>query len=1274
MQFRILGPLEVYEQNCQVELGGRKQRALLGVLLLHANEPISSERLIDELWGARPPARAHKLVQGYVSGLRKVLGAERLVTRPPGYLVLVEPAELDLLDFDRLAAEARAAQEPRLVAERLREALALWRGSALADLRLEGFAASEAERLNELRLTTLLTRIEADLELGRHVELVGELESLVAAHPLQERLRALLMLALYRSGRQADALELYRATRTLLADELGLDPSPELQRLERLVLTHDTELDLPRVEATVETAPAPPAAPGPEPERLRRTVTVVFGDLVDSVGLGERLDPESLHNVLARYSDTCAEVLERHGGTVEKYIGDAVVAIFGLPSLHEDDALRAVRAAVEVREAVADLSAELERAWGVGLGVKLAVSSGEVFVAPGSRRNAFASGDTINVAARLQETAGEGEILLGDQTHRLVEQAVRVDALAPLVLKGRSAPVRAWRLLELHGGDLSQIRAPTTPFVGRERELAVLERELARTASERACRLCTLVGSPGVGKSRLVRQLAIALGDEATWVVGRCLSYGEGITYRPLAEIVRGLGGGEPRECVRELLAGTEHAELVGERVLGAIGLAEPGGREETFWAVRRLLEAAAQRRPLVAVFEDVHWAEPTLLDMLEYVGGFSSGAPILLLCLARPELLEARPGWAAPQQGRSVLELEPLPEPNAEELVAALGTDRLDEQAQARIVETAEGNPLFLEQLVAVQTSGEPTTLPPTVQAVLAARIDRLEAGERAVLARASVEGWSFHRGALAALLPKRWHEELGAHLMALVRKQLIRPHPPDFAGEDGFRFMHVLTRDAAYAGLPKELRAELHEGVADWLETKPMSQDEIVGYHLEQACRFRAELGGEGPRTAAAARLESAGRTALARCDRPAAINLLGRAVALLDESEPARAAALSELGAALTEAGSLPEADRVLVEAQQVAEAFSDERLQAHAAVQQLLLRLQSATDATADASATVEQVLPVFVRHGDEVGACRARRLEAWVHWIRGDTRAAESSWQEAAAHARRAGSEREEAEVLMWLGSATLFGPNPAHEGVARCKKLLPRLANRPIEKALLLRPLAALEAMLGRFDESRRLLADAKETLVAFPVSLDAASHPEAYVAMLADDPAEAERCLRADYEKLARMGEKGYLSTTAALLARAVEAQGRDEEAYELTEVAEQTAASDDVSTQIVWRGVRARLIVKGGATREAQRLAREAVALAEQTDWLNHHGDALVDLAAVLQVAGRVEGEIEALEAALDLYDRKHNLVAADRVGARLAELAHGVTEPTPLEVVSE
>src|ERR671931_189963 len=1211
MEFRILGPLEVHDHGRQMSLGGGKQRALLGVLLLHANESISSERLIDELWGDQPPARAHKLVQGYVSGLRKLLGPARVVTRPPGYLVRVEAGELDALEFDRLVAEARTVDEPLLRAERMREALELWRGSALADLRLDGFAAREAERLNEVRLAALLDRIEVDLELGRHAELVGELEALVAAHPLQERFRALLMLALYRSGRQADALELYRATRRLLDDELGLDPSPELQRLERLVLTHDSELDPPRFEARVELPPAP--TPPPEPERLRRTVSVVFGDLAGSTSLGERLDPESLHGVLDRYSETCAEVLERHGGTVEKFIGEA-------------------------------------------------------FVGPGSRRDAFASGDAINVAARLEEAAVEGEILLGEQTKRLIEPAVRAEPPEPLAGKGRVAVVRAWRLVELKAGDLSQIRPPSTPFVGRKPQLDALEQQFARAISEEGCRLCTIVGAPGVGKSRLVRQLVDKLGDDATVVVGRCLSYREGITYRPLAGLVRGLGGGPPREGIRKVLRGAEHAELVSERVLGAIGLAEPGGREETFWAVRRLLETAARELPLVAVFEDVHWAEPTLLDLLEYVAGFSSGVPILLLCLARPDLLETRPHWAVPQQERTVLELPPLPEPHAQELVALLGTDRLSEEAQARIVETGEGNPLFLEQLVAVQALGEPATLPPSVQAVLAARIDRLEPRERPVLAHASVEGRIFHRGALAAVLPPSPREELGTHLMALVRKQLIRPSPPDFPGEDGFRFTHVLTRDAAYAALPKRLRAELHEAMAGWLEAKPDSQDEIVGYHLEQACYYHGEFGEDrGLAKRAAERLEAAGRKAVGRCDLPAAVNLLTRAIALLPEDDPAHTALLAELGAALFAAGDLAQADRVLAEARQAAEALGDEQLAMHALVQQLFLRLQATADATAEAAAVVERVLPVFRRAGDDLGLSRARRLEAWVHWIHGDTRSAEAPWQQAAEHARRADAEREEAESLLWLGSASLSGPIPAHQGVARCEELLARMATRPMERALLLHPLAALHAMLGRFDEARRLLGRASSTLAEFGFSLGADSHPEAFVAMLADDPEEAERCLRVDYENLASMGEKGYLSTTAALLARAVEAQGRDEEAYELTEVAEQAGAADDFSTQVGWRGVRARLIAKGGATAAAERLAREAVTLAEQTDRLNHHAGALVDLAAVFRSAEQVDDELDALEAALELYERKCNVVAAEKLRARLGEL----TQSTPLEV---
>ena len=1263
MEFRILGPLEVRDRGRPLSFEGGKQRVLLGALLLHANAVVSSERLVDELWGATPPARAAKLVQGYVSGLRKVLGPGRLLTRAPGYLVQLENGELDLHAFERLVAQAQTENESLRAAELLREALALWRGPALADLRFEAHSDREAERLNDMHLAALLDRIDADLALARHAQLVGELEALTGEHPLQERPRGQLMLALYRSGRQAEALEVYRTTRRLLADELGLEPSHELERIERLILTHDAELDLPQLEAPA-AAPSqpPPAAPPKRTDTVRRTVSFLFADLVDSTRLAERLDPETMHRVLARYSEVCAEAIEHHGGVVEKYIGDAVAAVFGFPTLHEDDALRAVRAAVDVRQAVADLADELAGDSEPWLAVTLGVNSGEVFVGPGHSRDAFASGDAINVAARLNARAEGGEILLGEQTYRLVATAVRAEALGPLTVKGRTAPVRAWRLLELGPEELALVRPATTPFVGRRTELAALEREFERAASEHACRLCTVLGQPGIGKSRLVRELANALGSDATVVVGRCVSYGQGITYRPLAEIVRRVGADEPRENITALLHGDEHADLVVERVLGAIGLGEPGGREETFWAVRRLLEATARDRPLVAVFEDVHWAEPTLLDLLDYVVGFSSGRPILLLCLARPELLEARrPDWAAPRPGRSLLALDPLPKSEARGLVDSLGVEELDAQTRTRIVETAEGNPLFLEQLVAMEAADREATLPPSVQAVLTARIDSLEAGERTVLERAAVEGRNFHRSALGELLPDHPRTDVDAHLLALIHKQLIRPDAPEFLGDDGFRFTHVLTREAAYSMLPKELRADLHEVVANWLGSKPGHHDEIVGYHLEQAYRYVAEVAGrsdlESPLAVrAAVLLEAGGRTALSRSDLPAAINLLERASALFPVSDPARAALLPELGAALIEAGRLAEADTTLLEAGRAAAALDDERLGAHALVEQALLGLVAMAEAAEEAMAVVDRVMPVFTHDRDELGMCRARRLEAMVHWIHGSTSAAEASWYEAAAHARTAGAAREEADALLWLASAALLGPTSAEDGIARCEGIRPLLAGHPMEEALVLPALAGLKAMVGDFGEARRLLGEANTILTDFGVALGAKAHSEALVAMLAGDPSEAERCLRADYDERMRMGEKGFLSTTAALLARAVEAQGRHDEAEELTEVARRTGASDDLSTQIVWRGVRARVLAERGLAADAEALAREAVHLAEQTDRLNHHADALVDLAAVLRTAARAD-EPHVLDAALELYERKGNIVGGAKVRDRLS-----------------
>ena len=482
----------------------------------------------------------------------------------------------------------------------------------------------EAERLEEARLQVLEDRVEADLARGREREVVPELRALVAEHPFRERLRGQLMRGLYAAGRQAEALEVYRETRTLLDEELGLEPGAELRELERRMLSHDPALE--HVAAAMpEAAPATTTREAAEPIRARRPATVVFADVVESTALGEQLDPESFHLILERYSETANAILERHGGTVEKFIGDAIVGFFGLTEVHEDDAQRAVRAAVELRDAVAELRDELRGTHGIELGVKIGVNSGDVFVGAGSQREMFATGDSVNVAARLEQHASEGEILLGERTFRLVEDIVDSEALEPFAVKGRKALVSAWRLLGLSSAEPLSHRHQV-PFIGRERQLEELRSALARVHDDRSCLLCTIVGPAGMGKSRLAEEFVGELDGSATVAVGRCLSYGEAITYHALAEILQELVGREPDRRIAELVG--DDAELVGRRVRATMGLdRDTAPAEETFWAIRRLFESAAAERPLVAIVDDLHWAEPLLLDLLEYLAGFSAAA-----------------------------------------------------------------------------------------------------------------------------------------------------------------------------------------------------------------------------------------------------------------------------------------------------------------------------------------------------------------------------------------------------------------------------------------------------------------------------------------------------------------------------------------------------------------------------------------------------------------------------------------------------------------------
>src|SRR5918999_935479 len=513
---------------------------------------------------------------------------------------------------------------------------------------------------------------------------------------------------------------------------------------------------------------AAPLDVAPAAREQRKTVTVIFCDVTGSTALGESTDPEALRALLARYFERMNRVVERHGGTVEKFIGDAVMAVFGVPQVHEDDALRACRAAVEMREVLPEL----------GVQARIGLTTGEVVTGTAER---LATGDAVNVAARLEQAAAPGEILLGEPTLELVRDAVEAEAVEPLELKGKANPVPAFRLLAVAGDGG---RRHASRFVGRARELAALAEAWEEACSEPSCRLVTVVGDAGVGKTRLVSEFLADL--DATVVRGRCLSYGEGITYWPVVEVVKQL---------RTLPADPAAAHPL----RSLLGQAEEGtSAEEIAWAFRKLLE---QEAPLVCFFEDIHWAEETFLDLVEHVALLSSGSSILLVCLARPELTERRPQWPL------ALRLEPLPEADAH----ALLPDTLAEELRGRISRAAGGNPLFLTEMVAmVRASEGEVAVPPTLHALLHARLDQLEQPERQVLERGAVEGEVFHRGAVRALSTDR---QVTPRLAALVRRELIRPDRTQLPADDAFRFRHLLIRDAAYEALPKATRADLHE-----------------------------------------------------------------------------------------------------------------------------------------------------------------------------------------------------------------------------------------------------------------------------------------------------------------------------------------------------------------------------------------------------------------------------------------------------------------------------
>jgi class 3 adenylate cyclase/tetratricopeptide (TPR) repeat protein len=1036
--------------------------------------------------------------------------------------------------------------------------------------------------------------------------------------------------------------------------------------------------------------PLAAVAPALPAHEVRKTVTLIFTDLKDSTALGERLDSEALHEVKERYFKAMAAEIARHGGKIEKYIGDAIMAVFGLPRAHEDDALRAVRAAAGMRAVLAQVNEDLSARFGVVLANRTGVNTGEVVASDDPTADQkLATGDAVNVTARLEAAAPANEILIGEMTWRLVRDAVDAEAVEPLTLKGKTQPVPAWRLIAVRGVD-GNGRRIDTPIVGRDEELAALERVYREVTDGHAARLVTVIGDAGVGKSRLVHEVVTRIASDARVLRGRCLAYGDGITFWPLRLMIG--AAADLRDSDAPDAAHAKLQALIGERDI-ADRLASAAGLSsaqfplpEVYWAARKFLETLAAERPVVALIDDIHWAEPAFLDLIEHVLDTASGARILLLATARPDLLDAHPQWG--ERAASLRQpLRPLTDAAAAQIVASLlGSADLPGDVVARIVGAAEGNPLYVEQMLSMMIdsgalrevegrwqradAGGEIVVPPTIHALLEARLDQLGREERATVEPASVIGLEFAQIAVASLAPEAVRTTVDRHLTTLTSKQFIALSRAVEA-EPIYRFQHQLVRDTVYGGLLKRARARLHLEFVRWADRVNADRDralefeEILGYHLEQAHRYLRELGtldaqGIAVGRDAARRLSNAAKRAFARGDLHAATNFYRRAIALLSPEESQRAQLLPEFAEALMGLGDFPGARAAIEEAKQAAVRIADRRIGAASQLMEIFVGLYG-TDRGERGEETLRQahaLIPVLEGEDAYNELAATWRLIGLVHGIAGRYGDVGAAAGRALEFARRAENDRLVARIGGLLANTALFGPMTVPQAIAQCQALLADgLSDRQVECNVMCL-LAQLRAMNGELEEARALYRRARAVLNDLGQGVLAASTgiDVALVELLGGDLALAEREVRRDYEFLADKGEAFYLSTISALLARIVRDQGRDAEALSLSMIAEERSLDDDIDSQSRWRAIRAPIVARGGDLAQAEALARAAVELASRTEAPALQADALSELASVMMIAGRHEDSRRAIGDARALYQSKGNIVAAARCLAAL------------------
>jgi DNA-binding SARP family transcriptional activator/tetratricopeptide (TPR) repeat protein len=1250
LTFSVLGPLEVRVGDEAVPLGG-KPKAILACLLLRRGEPVGTDELIDDLWGEDPPPSARASLQMHISKIRKTLAAagapEVLRTRGSDYVLDVDPDALDLTRFERLVNEARTALtdgDPARARDTLERALALWRGAPLAGIDAPGISPGELLVLEERRSDAMVLRIECDLATGHHREVVPELEALRAAMPLDERLTELTALALYRAGRTADALATIAHLRRALSEELGMDAGPSILHVEGAIVSGDPSLR----------ADTPADEPASDAHEGRRTLTAI----VCRPGTPED-DPETRRAAVARLGEAAASTIEAMGGTTLDTPVGGIATVFGLRTVNEDDALRALRTADGFR--------------GVDPTLRIGVSTGEVLVGEAAGERTLLTTDPVDLARELARRAQPGEVLMDHGTARLAGLAMAEPAEVLLLEDGR-APAAAFRLTTLLAGAPGRRRL-SGPLVGRRVEIGALRDAFERTRRESAPRLVTILGPAGIGKTRLVEEFLAGLDGGHHASVGRCLPFGRDITMWPVAEIVRdlaGIGEADPARRVRgriaAVLRGQDDAEFLSEQVGAVLGL--PGLRpapDELFWAIRRFLEAAARARPLVAVFDDLQWADDMLLDLVEYVAATAREAPLLVVTTARTELSERRASWGG-RGDTATLRLVPLPHDEAGGMLSGLlGGAALADDVHRRLLDTAEGNPLFLEELLAILIDDghlrvhagrwEPTAdlgvvpLPPSIRALMEARLDRLADPERAVIEAAAVIGNEFSAQNLNDLRPDDDAERIDAALEALIHRDLIHLERVSRPHGRVYRFHHILLRDVAYRGIPKQIRARDHERFGDALELaagdRMAEVEEIVAYHLEAAYELWNELGSEPDRARslgarAATRLSTAGRRAFARDDLGAAASLLQRSLRCLPADDARRLDLFLLLAVATFNLGRFEEARGHVAEGLRLAERRGDERMRWRLLLEQERFGVYHRPEEHGPERLLqmADEALATLDALGDAGGAARAHRLRGEALMRSGHQEAALDAFRESRLLFELAdeGSERVEDPIL-----AALHGPLPLDRFIEDAERILEQ-PSRQLPDALARLGLAY--AMAGRADDARSALARALDRLreVGGEFRLGDGYVHLGYALLFGHDADGAAEALAAAVLGLERIDERSMRSTALALQAEAQFRLGRIDESERASLESEALASDDDPASQMAWRQVRAKVLAVHGRTEEAVRLGRAAVEIADATDFLAMAATVHADLAAVLVVAGDPEGADAERERAADLFARKN------------------------------